>query len=194
MTRHSFCKILLTAALFLGLGQPFSDTAYADSIAESLAPRMAKLSHIDGEFSQQRFIAVLSVPLQSSGVFSYDREQGVTWQTLKPIASLVKIDPKQGVLTGQSEQDLQAVTSSQVVGDIFIGLFSGDLTRLTGMFHATEQSTANGWELLLEPRDPQVAEHIASIQVRGGEHVETIVLREGNGDRSEISLHVTAAR
>ena len=167
------------------------DFAHAQS---TLTNRLHQADHIEGTFLQKRFISVLSVPLESSGLFTFGKESGVAWHTLEPIESLLQIDLQHGVLAGATADQLQQVTSSQVVADIFLGVLSGELERLAGLFSVTELPAEDGWRLQLTPHTSQLADQIASILVSGDEFVETVVLQEGNGDRTEIVLQVVTVK
>ncbi|MBR9911161.1 MAG: outer membrane lipoprotein carrier protein LolA [Gammaproteobacteria bacterium] len=164
----------------------------AQSTTEKYASQFSQFSTIEGEFNQLRYISVLKLPLRSSGVFNYQKSEGMVWHTLEPIENTVKITESQGVFSGGSVKDLQLVASSPLIGQIFLGVLSGNLSKLVELFDVREQPIETGWMLLLTPRASIMSDYIDSIRLSGNEHVEAITLYEGNGDRTEISLQVTA--
>lgn len=185
----------MTIGLLLALGVSVLSHGQDDS-AQVIA-QVAEKSYVRGEFRQERHIAVLSLPLISSGVFTYRRNEGVIWETQTPVASRVEIRPAEGVLAGNDEHSLEAVAASDILAEIFLGIFSGNLDRLERLFDITETDASSvdndHWRLLLAPAVPALARHIEQISLEGKEYVETIALREAGGDSTRIDLKILEA-
>lgn len=181
--------------LLLGL---FSSLAMAETqpadIAAKLAPQFQQLDSLHGEFSQQRHIGILSLPLQSNGIFSYQRGKGMVWETLAPVQNRVEITPEKGILMANAGQAEQAVIAPPVLAQIFLNLFAGDFSQLETLFTIAalpqEPTAAHQWGLVLTPKDTHLGEQISSIQVQGSMAVDSITLSETNGDSTAISLKV----
>lgn len=170
-------------------------TAHGDEattgLSAQLATRLAEIREMEGTFEQTRHISVLSVPLSSSGQFTYQQGEGIVWSTLKPVESVVRISPEQGVMIVDGNGNPQPVPASEMIGGIFLGIFSGDLGGLNDYFSIEEQADgaapeAGHWQLRLTPLQAGLAEHLEAIDIRGAELVEGISLLEANGDRTEI--------
>lgn len=163
-------------------------------LAKQLAPQLQHLEKLEGGFSQQRHISILSLPLQSSGKFSYTRGEGLVWETLEPVRSRVVISSTQGVTVASNGNTAQTVTSSKLLAEIFLGVFSGDFSQIDTLFNIAAQplvnQSTNRWAILLTPKDKRLGEHITSIQIEGSAYVESIFLNEGNGDGTDIKLQV----
>lgn len=161
------------------------------SIPVDLVPQLRQIHQLEGSFEQTRHISVLSLPLRSSGQFTYRQEEGIVWRTLEPVASTVRISPEQGVVIVDDSGNQQPVPASELIGGIFLGIFSADFSRLNDYF-AIEKQPANAaldthhWHLKLTPLQAGLADHLQAVEIRGAELVEAITLREANGDRTEI--------
>ena len=165
--------------------------------AQQLLPQLQHLNSLEGEFSQQRHIRVLSLPLISTGSFNYKRGQGLIWETLTPIQNRVEISPGQGIVMTNNHEAVQTIASSQFLAEIFLAVFSGDMRQIETLFTIENQSkeqqpSDNHWTLRLTPNDKRIASHISSIHLKGSQRIEAISLREANGDSTEISLQVPA--
>lgn len=156
-----------------------------------LTQRLAKTGQLQGTFVQTRYISALSIPLRSSGTFTYQRGEGIVWRTLEPVASVVHISPDQGVVIVDDRNNPQPVPASELVGTIFLGVFSGDFSRLNDYFSVEHEQGVTAregdhWELRLTPLRKELAENLRSIAIAGTQLVESITLLEPNGDRTEI--------
>ena len=108
--------------------------------AQQLLPQLQHLNSLEGEFSQQRHIRVLSLPLISTGSFNYKRGQGLIWETLTPIQNRVEISPGQGIVMTNNREAVQTIASSQFLAEIFLAVFSGDMRQIETLFTIENQS------------------------------------------------------
>lgn len=154
------------------------------------AQRMVELASVRGEFHQERYISVLPLPLVSNGIFTYRKGSEMIWQTLAPVASTIRVTPGHGIQIIDAEGNPQEQASSQLLVDIFLGVFSGDLDSLSSLFKIAEVVDTDGWQLRLTPLDKSLSGYLQSILIIGSSYVESIQLTEGNGDRTEITLRV----
>src|SRR5690606_9194420 len=91
---------------------------------------LQSLDDIQGTFQQTRHISVLAVPLNASGEFSYQREQGVVWRTLEPVRNTLRVDRDDNVTQEDASGTVQQVPASDFIGGLFKSLFSGDFSQL----------------------------------------------------------------
>lgn len=165
----------------------------------ALLAHLADVDALTGTFQQVRHIAVLAIPLHSSGQFRYQPERGIVWRTEEPIVNEIHITHDDGIVTVDDRGTARPLPASDVVAHIFLGLFSGELDRLRDYFsvdsnagppaQASHENTGHRpWELHLTPRLPALASQIDHIVVAGSAYVDTVIIQESNGDRSELSL------
>ena len=183
---------LFYIALLLSWPVLVSGATSLDAITAQLESR----DQIYGQFTQQRTISLLAVPLKSSGQFSFDRDDGLYWTTLQPIKNVIRISEADGVMVGNDVASLTSVSSSDIVGKIFLGLLSVDFREIEVMFDVVhlpdECDTIHGWCLTLRPKSEALKNFIDSVALYGDQYVRTIFLREKNGDVTEINLQVMA--
>jgi hypothetical protein len=66
---------------------------------------------------------------------------------------------------------------------------AGDSATLTRYYTATLSGTADGWQLLLEPRDSRLRNFVTTIRIQGdGTVIRNIETVERDGDRTEMTI------
>lgn len=168
------------------------ETPTSFSPSEFFAQINAK-DNISGRFTQERHISVLSLPLVSSGMFSYQQNDGLLWQTETPIKSTIKINQRQGVLTGADLDSLKVVPSSQILAEIFLGVFSGNEEHLSKIFTISPADKEN-YQVKLTPDDSSLEKYVSVIYLgfTDKQQLQSIRLQEANGDRSDIRLSISS--
>lgn len=191
--------VLLSSASLLALGETGSANAHptsAPSNAQSNAALLAQLSarskaiqSLQGHFVQQKHIAVLPVPLSSSGQFRFEQGKGVTWETLVPVRNAVHITP-QGISfdAGAHNAPQSQPPGVEVVAKIFMGVIAGELDTLDDYFALQASGDGNHWQLQLTPRSANLAAYIKHIELQGGELTEQLDIAETNGDSTHIAF------
>ena len=182
-----FFKLMILCLVII----KFLSPAIANDVDNRLGSKLINADFVHGEFLQKKYIKVLSLPLVSTGNFTYKKTQGLVWETLVPMESKFVISSSQP-LTGSDRNNLKNESSSKLLAEIFLSFFSGDVYALERVFHIDDK-TSIGNNLLnieLTPISSQLKKYIANIEVGGNEHVETIKINEVSGDRTEINLKV----
>lgn len=168
-------------------GASSSDQNDAALLAQ-LSARSKAIQTLQGHFVQQKNIAVLPVPLQSTGQFQFEQGKSVLWETLTPVRNAVQLTPK-GIRFdddkhAQGEQGQPA--GIDVVAKIFMGVIAGELDSLNDYFSITATGDSNRWQLQLKPRSANLAAYIKQIELAGGELTEQLDIAETNGDTTHI--------
>ena len=164
-----------------------SDQSNAALLAQ-LSARSKAIQSLHGHFVQQKNIAVLPVPLQSTGQFQFEQGKSVVWETLTPVRNAVHLSPK-GISFDDDKhtQGAQAQPAGvEVVAKIFMGVIAGELDSLNDYFTITASGDSNHWQLQLAPRSANLAAYIKRIELAGGELTEQLDISETNGDATHI--------
>ncbi len=187
------CLTLLTAMAL------HAEPLTATQIADILTPQ----DSLSGQFQQQRFLAVLPMPLISSGHFSYQRERGLEWVIEQPIASTVTISQQGIEQTQGGEVVWQSGADSpetSTVANLMAAIFAADLDALQQTFAVTGESTDSddlnsGWQLTLTPKSEVLGSFFKDVEIHGSQNLmKQLIMRESDGNRSEIRFtHLTAA-
>lgn len=180
--------IFLLSLLPCGLTLASAELLETPFGSEALLPGFTQTRFLSGEFRQQRTIEVLKLPLISSGTFLYRHDRGILWQTITPVQNIVQIDNQKGLLAGTNANDLNPVSTPQLIADLFLGVFSGNFEQLATHFTIDNVAAGEGWQLHLTPRSQALQSHLMYIELQGDKHIEFIVFEEANGDRTQIHL------
>ena len=188
---------LLVASLSLGAGAIETASSVQGTAANNpallaqLSARSKAIQSLQGQFVQQKHIAVLPMPLNSTGKFSFEQGKGVDWETLTPVRNAVHLTPK-GISfeddKGKSQHPATQQAGVEVVAKIFMGVITGELDDLNNYFSVVASGSEQQWKLLLTPRSANLAAYIQTIELHGGEFTEQLDIAETNGDKTHIAI------
>jgi len=177
---------------FLLLFVGSAHAAAADLLAE-LSSRNKSINALEGTFAQQKTIAVLPLPIHSSGTFKFSTQQGIEWITLSPISQRLQLTST-GITLGDQALGKQTLNNqpqaSAVIAKIFMGLISGELDSLKDYFEIEATGTIEQWQLILKPISANLSVYIEGITVSGTEYTDKLAIFERNGDPSHISFTI----
>jgi len=176
--------VRLWVVIFL-LWLPAQGALAADLLAD-IGARLVKTEITEGRFRQEKTIKVLKKPLISTGTFTYHRKQGVIWQTLTPVPSLLLVNQTR-LLTTQGEQALPPA-----FGRVFTAMFGGDLQAMNEGFAIAGTNDQGAWQLQLQPKDAMLQKIITGMQLSGDKELQRLDIREANGNLTRIIFeHIT---
>lgn len=199
---------VLIAALISLMGLMAVDLSAVDKAASAVQPAeqnnaelLAQLSErsktiqaLEGRFEQQKQVAVLPVPLNSSGRFQFEQGKGVVWELLAPVQNKLELTSK-GINFGNEQQVSSAQQAGvEVVAKIFMGVIAGELDTLKDYFVVTAEGDSTKWVLHLTPHSANLAAYIKRIDLQGGEFTEQLDIAEANGDTTRIRFTTDKVR
>jgi hypothetical protein len=154
-----------------------------------------------GKFIYKKFLKEIPQPLISRGEFLFARELGIEWHTREPFDSDFVLTAKGMTQTDDGKLTLQMNASEQpavqVVAHIFLSLLSLDVASLQKSFalSGVQLNKPSGgkpdkstWQIGLRPTVSAIAAVFKEAVISGDAQVETLLLRDANGDRTEISF------
>lgn len=152
------------ALIFCGFFLFLNTVAFADS-NQALDKVLAKQCWFSGNFSQEKSLKGLPVPLKSSGKFLFDCERGLIWHTATPI-----IDTKI-YSTSSSHFSLNEKREIEVLDDVIQTTIA---TLLLDIMSANTESIANSFivsssdsnSILLTPNSAFLKRGIQSIALK----------------------------
>jgi hypothetical protein len=134
------------------------------------------------DFTEKRFISVLSQPLESRGTMRCIPGSGLIWETTTPIARTSIITPHALVeITG--DRIVDATVDATQISQTMLSLMSGSLQSVEQHFALSVDSQSAHWELRLAPLDNLVRDVISAIVVRGVTRPEQLEVIHASGDR-----------
>ena len=185
-------RTIALAALLLP-GAASAQARSGDGLS-AVQQRVAQVTVLRGEFTQEKRIEGFKNPLRSQGRFLLARDKGVVWTTLKPFPSEVvltrdRILSRQRDGSTRVELDARQQPALRAVNEMMFALMSGDVKALTGRFEAQPQLLPNnGWKLVLKPKPGAVAQAFNSITLEGDRYVRRVGIDERNGDTTQLQF------
>jgi outer membrane lipoprotein-sorting protein len=180
--------LLATAASFAAAAsaQPATD------FARLLHERLKTAPVLKGEFEQTKTLKGFRNPLVSRGEFLVARGQGVWWHTRQPfettlVVTRTRLFTRNADGSASNLVDAQAEPGLQQVNSLIFSLLAADPEALADKFAVDAQPVgADGWTLVLTPRDANLAKFLVRATLAGTRDVQTVRIDEARGDATQI--------
>ena len=199
LRRGRFVRCMFAVTLIC-LAQSVTDASSAVAMAagvegdtlDQLMQLLAQRRHGEADFSEIRYLSVLSEPLRSSGVLIYDAPDHLEQRILQPRAETAILD--HGVLTmrrGKRERSVSLTEQPQIAPlvDSIRALLAGERSTLEQHFTLHLTGSLEHWELRLEPRESALRASVREIDMSGErDAVRQVQLQARNGDRSLMQI------
>lgn len=176
--------LLLTLIL-----SPLASALTLDDLQQQLTGQPVIRAH----FSQTRVIKDLPQPLRSQGEMLIARDRGLLWEQTAPFPMQLLLDDKRMVqaVNGQPPQIITAESNPQMFqfNHLLRALFRADPEVLEQNFRVEFSDLGEGrWSLRLTPVTTPLDKIFATIDLAGKTYLESISLRDKQGDRTDIVL------
>ncbi len=172
--------------LCLGLAPVPSHAWTLSQVQQQLASRPV----VRAQFEQSRWIGTMPKPLKSSGRLIMARDRGLWWQQEQPFGlTLVLTDTRMmQQVAGQAPEVMTADSSPQMfdVVRLLRAVLQADQAALQQNFRMDFKTVDSGWHLHLQPRTSPLDRLFDAIDLGGTAHLRTVVLKDHQGDRTEI--------
>jgi hypothetical protein len=167
----------------------WSTLSAADISFEQLNAIAATPETLTGQFRQQKYLSELGATLDSSGVFSYRRNESIRWETLTPIQNVLTLTPN-SIIGSQGEHEVLRLDakSNPVIGvlsDVFFSVLTAKWGNLSAYFSLSGVSE-NGWAVELMPIDTTVMQLMEKVILKGDGLIRELTVYEKNGDTTTI--------
>jgi hypothetical protein len=181
-----FASVLAPTVMCVLLGIPGLANAFD---LQQLSEQLAKPEVIHGHFIQEKHLRALPKPLTSTGTFVLAKNQGLLWLLKTPLQQDYRITAK-GIARrdGAVWQMLPGKTAGAEQNRLFIAVLQGDSSGLQRDFELSLSGDAHAWTLTLVPRSMLLKQVFNQINIVGGELVQSIELRETQGDSTLLRM------
>ncbi len=197
-------RLLGACFLVLAAAAPGARAAGADAEsapAWGLPQLMSAMAGIKSErrrFTERKYMAMLTAPLESSGVLIYQAPGHLEKHTLSPRDERMVLD--QGVITLESRARhvRRTLMASQYPAvEAFVesmrATLAGDQNALNRYYQTRLEGRAADWRLQLVPRDPEARKLVRDIAIAGhGSEVTGIEILEADGSRTVMAVGAEA--
>lgn len=182
-------KIVRFVLLLISLTTASSALAQIADLND-LQAQLQKFSLVRGDFTQSRQIEMFDQPLISTGEFLLEKSHGLLWQQRSPFpVNLVLIEDRlRQTFTNQPAQVITAQENPMAFyfSKIFLSVFHGDTQQLQSQFDLDFEPDPEQWQLILTPKQAPLKTVFESITLRGNTDIDSLVLQEVRGDKTEI--------
>jgi hypothetical protein len=191
-----FALGLMVAAAAHSQVDPFEHPTTGNALlSTTLAVPAGNLSNakvLTGRFVHQKHLTEVPKPLVATGEFTYARNLGVYWHTQQPFDSVFVLTQKGIVQRDEGAETLRLSAQEQpavrVIADIFLALFTLDVTSLSASFDLYGKSQGERWIVGLKPKSATIGSVFTQATITGAKDVEQVVLLDAHGDRTVIEL------
>lgn len=163
-----------------------------------LFQRFAQMTGLEVTFTEQKHLALLAVPLESSGKLYFLPPGHLCRLVEKPSPAMVVITPDELRMQDKDKTevvDLRRNDKLRAFITALVQVFAGDEAALQRSFqveYALDAKSAQGWRLSLLPRGKPLDQMLKAMVLHGeGETVQRIEWTEPSGDRT-VTTVVTA--
>ncbi len=164
-----------------------------DAALTQLMARMQSVPTSSAKFVEQKFLAILKTPVESSGTLSYTAPSRLERNTLEPAhtrmivegdqITIEEADGKVRTLSLEQSPEIAAIIES------IRGALSGDLEVLKRYYTVSFESGEPEWTLTLIPKKTRLKAVIKSIRIAGSEaSIRKVETEEKNGDRTIMTI------
>ncbi len=154
---------------------------------DDLLRAFAAMPGLEAGFVEQKRMALLAAPLESSGRLYFTQPGLLTREVRRPSPSRVVITPDKLYArdaTGKQMIDLRARPDVKLFVESFVRVLAGDRAGLEQIYEM-RFTPGDPWTLRLVPRGPPISKLIRAMEVSGrGLAVESVSVEETNGDAS----------
>lgn len=184
MTRFIASLALAVAALAPG-------AAHAQEVTlSSLLTRFSELPGMEARFEEEKQIALLAVPVRSEGRIWFAPGPARLMRRVtspEPSAALIA-NGQLRMRSGERTEELSIRDNPVLHGFVesFRAVLAGDQETLERFYEAElTAGDAEGWEIVLRPRNDALARFVREIRMRGhGVVIESMDMVEVSGDRT----------
>lgn len=159
-----------------------------------LMQSLAQVQSSQGKFVERKHLAVLDVPLTSSGTLSFQAPGHLEKHTLEPKDESLVLDG--GVLTIENKTRnikrtlvVQQYPAVWAFVESIRSTLAGDLPMLQRFYKVELKGDATKWRMKLLPLEQKTRNMVKEIVISGrGDRVTVIEMLEANGDRDTMTI------
>jgi outer membrane lipoprotein-sorting protein len=168
--------------------QSFKPALNPSKILDELRKASQAVTSVEADFREEKYLAVLKNPEQSSGVFYYKKNDRMRWEQQKPTKYTIVINgDKLRVGEAGKEKNVAAAgrTASQIK-ELMMGLVNGDFQQ-NKAFAQTVNENADQYQVVLTPVSNRLKKVYSKIQLvfpKSSLRLRELTFFEKGGDKS----------
>ena len=179
--------------LFLLLSVFYTSSSFASDLTiKALMQTLAAAKPSHATFKENKYIALLDEPVESTGELFFTAPSHLEKRTLTPKKESLIVDGNKILIERGSKTYYFTMQNLPELG-VFInsirGTLAGDLNALQRHFELSLTGTVKQWQLTLIPTDKKMQALLQHIQIAGLNHqIKTIEITQTDGDHSTMAI------
>jgi outer membrane lipoprotein-sorting protein len=185
---------LLLAAAGICASAAAGTTPAAGWGVEQLMQSLAQVKSARGKFVERKYLAILSAPLEFSGVLVYTAPGRLEKHILLPNPESLVLEQDRLTMENKARNQrrtlvLQDYPVIWAFVESFRSTLAGDLQTLSRFYRIGLEGSDDQWRLLLAPSEPKMQAMVREIRISGSKNrIRTIEILEAEGDRSVMTI------
>lgn len=181
----------LVLAMLFAVAAIADEELPAQRSLQDVVERLGVPAVLRGSFAQSRSVKDINIRLKSSGNFVLS-DKGLYWGQQEPFKKMMVADGERLVeqLDDGAVQVLDSKKFPMVVSfsRIFLSIFRGDEAELRSHFDIEYRNLGDGWEIDLTPITYPMNEAIDTINLRGHEYIEALIVNSRSSEQTAIEF------
>lgn len=166
--------------------------AAAGEIPSACVAALARALSSSATWTMERRIAGSNCPFITSGEVECAVGKGISWKVTHPFASSVEMTPDTMVFKdedGVRVKKLDELPYYREIREKTDAFASGDEHAFDGLFDISSVTTpGGGWKLVMMPSVKAMRRLFVSVELGGGDKLETVVFHAENGYLTKINF------
>lgn len=154
--------------------------------------RLAQAPARQVRFVEEKTFAALTTILRSEGTLAFRKPDHLEKITTSPQYESLVVDAARLVVNAGNEPprvvELGGQPAIRALIDTLRGALSGDLAALRASYAVSGSGTPADWHIVLQPRDPGVAQLVREVRLAGGADIGQIETVAPNGDTDTLVI------
>lgn len=164
-----------------------------DSFKENLQKTTKSTETISSDFIQSKYLSFLSEEIESTGSFSFKKENLLRWEYTEPFEYLIILNDSKLQIKDEedvSNFDLESNQTFQKINDLIINSVQGNILD-DELYEMDFKENKEHFFVELQPKEAQMSEYMNAIHLyfnRENYSIVKIKMLEGSGDYTIIKF------
>lgn len=167
--KSAFFLFLLSLLLIFKLkAQDYTSITNEDKIKEITTAVATKVSSVQSEFTQVKKIDFLDQPIESKGLFFFQKSNKLRWEYISPYKYLIIFNDKDIMIKTEDQVTVYDVKSNKVfkeINDLMVGMIDGSLLTDEEHFSTTFAESTDHYIIKLKPLQDELKSLIQTIEI-----------------------------
>ncbi len=175
-----------------GRGQSFKPVANPAKVLAELKTASQSTTSIQADFKEEKYLAALKNPEQSSGTFYYKKSDKMRWEQQKPLKYVILINgEKLRVQEAGKEKNVAAAgRMASQMKELMMGLVNGDFQQ-SKAFSQVYNESADQYQVVLTPVNNRLKRIYSGIRLvfsKSSLRLKELTFLEKTGDKSTMTF------